>query len=175
MLQQTQVNTVIPYYLEFLRRFPRIEDLAKADEEEVLSLWAGLGYYSRARNLLKSAKEIVEKYNGHVPLDEDLLIKLPGIGLSTAGAILSAVTDKPYVILDGNVKRVLCRYLKVSTPLDNPQTSKFLLSIAKEFLPKKDGAVYAQSLMDLGAMICKKSKPLCDLCPVANGCEAFKS
>lgn len=173
MLQQTQVSTVIPYYLEFLKTFPTIEVLAQAEEDEVLALWAGLGYYTRARNLLKCAKEVIEKYHGQFPLQEEHLVKLPGIGFSTAGAILSAVTDKPHVILDGNVKRVLCRYLKVPVPLGESQSDHLLLQEAREFLPETEGATYAQALMDLGATVCKRTNPTCLVCPISAGCKAF--
>lgn len=165
MLQQTQVNTVIPYYQKFMKRFPDVKSLAKAPEDEILHLWTGLGYYARARNLHKAAKIIVTEFNNHFPDTLESLQLLPGIGRSTAGAILSIAFQKPAAILDGNVKRVLSRFLAVNN-ID------MLWNHAESFVPKKNPHHYAQAMMDLGAMICTRTKPKCDLCPLEKYCEA---
>ncbi|MBQ8829262.1 MAG: A/G-specific adenine glycosylase [Burkholderiaceae bacterium] len=172
MLQQTQVSTVIDYYLKFIGKFPSISTLAQASVDEVLSSWAGLGYYSRARNLHQCAKQIFEERKGSFPLTVQELIALPGIGKSTAGAIVSACTDHPEVILDGNAKRVLCRFLKVDTDMKGAQLQRFLWKESEKLLPSMDGATYSQAIMDLGSKICLKQDPLCTQCPVRNICEA---
>ncbi|MDX2165095.1 MAG: A/G-specific adenine glycosylase [Gammaproteobacteria bacterium] len=165
MLQQTQVSTVIPYYERFMKRFPDVKSLAKASEDQVLHLWTGLGYYARARNLHRAAKIIVTEFNNTFPDTLETLQLLPGIGRSTAGAILSISFQKPAAVLDGNVKRVLSRYLAVNN-LD------MLWNHAEAFVPQKNPHHYAQAMMDLGAMICTRTKPKCELCPLEKSCEA---
>lgn len=137
MLQQTQVQTVIPYYDAFLQRFPTIEDLASASEEEVLKVWSGLGYYSRARNLFHCAQTIMEKFDGKLPMDPKVLSTLKGIGSSTAGAIVSACTGEPHLVLDANVKRVMARIGNISSPLGTSDFNKAVKELAIQFLPKK--------------------------------------
>jgi len=174
MLQQTQVKTVIPYFERFIQHFPTIEHLAKAKEDEVLTLWAGLGYYARARNLYKSAKLIQQEFNGKFPLDLPTLQKLPGIGRSTSGAILAIATGQKAPILDGNVKRVLTRFHGVKEWLGEPKTLKKLWDIAEQYTPVLRVADYTQAMMDLGATVCRK-KPECVRCPLKEGCHAFKT
>ena len=134
MLQQTQVGTVIPYYKAFIKTFPQIKTLAESSEEQVMSLWSGLGYYSRARNIHKTAKIILNEYKGKFPQDFKNLVELPGIGPSTAGAILSLAFELPGVILDGNVKRVIARFKGITNPIDNNETQKEVKSFAEGFL-----------------------------------------
>ncbi len=168
MLQQTQVNTVIAYFERFIKIFPDVKSLAAASEDEVLHLWTGLGYYARARNLHKTAKIVVEKFHGKFPEDSDGLQNLPGIGRSTAGAILSLSMKKYAPILDGNVKRVLSRVhaLKAFESIDQ------LWILAEKYTPHKHTAEYTQAMMDLGAIICVRSQPKCDVCPLAKCCQA---
>jgi A/G-specific adenine glycosylase len=165
MLQQTQVSTVIPYFERFMKKFPDIKSLAKAPEDQVLHLWTGLGYYARARNLHKAAKIVVREFDSVFPNTLETLQLLPGIGRSTAGAILSIAFQKPAPILDGNVKRVLARFLATN----NLET---LWKTAELYTPKKNSHHYAQAMMDLGAMICTRTKPKCDSCPLIKNCEA---
>lgn len=172
MLQQTQVNTVIPYFERFMSRFPDIKALAKADQDEVLHLWTGLGYYSRARNLHHCAQIILHEFNAVFPDTLDELMKLPGIGRSTAGAILAISMSKPTSILDGNVKRVLCRYHGVEGWPGEKQNEKQLWDYADTHMPKKRAAEYTQAMMDLGAMICTRRLPKCTLCPLKTDCKA---
>ena len=172
MLQQTQVVTVIDYFNNFVANFPTVVALANADEEKVLANWAGLGYYSRARNLHKSAKIILSEYQGIFPTSYSELIDLPGIGESTAGAILSLACNQPRPILDGNVKRVLSRCHRVFGHYSNSKTLKELWRLAKYHTPPKQSAEYAQAIMDLGATICKPRNPLCSKCPVSRNCKA---
>ena len=172
MLQQTQVATVIPYYLRFMSRFPTITALAKGDLDEVLALWAGLGYYSRARNLHRTAQIIENDYQSIFPDTLDALIQLPGIGQSTAAAILSLAYEQPHAILDGNVKRVLCRYYGILKAPD--QIKKDLWTLAENNLSQTDPAAYTQAIMDLGALLCVKKNPQCQQCPLSNACLAYK-
>lgn len=174
MLQQTQVNTVIPYYEKFMQSFPTIGELAEAEEDIVLHHWTGLGYYARARNLHKSAKIIHTEFNGELPTNVDGLCELPGIGLSTAGAIISLASKKRAVILDGNVKRVLCRYHCIEGWPDAPQTKKHLWEVADQHTPDHSCAEYTQAIMDLGATLCSRSKPACPLCPLQDKCQAYQ-
>lgn len=173
MLQQTQVATVIPYYQRFMESFPTIVDLANADEDTVLHHWTGLGYYARARNLHKTAKIITEQYQGIFPEDIDDVIALPGIGRSTAGAILSLSLKKHHAILDGNVKRVLARCYLVEGHNAQVKFEKALWPIANKLTPKKEVDNFNQSMMDLGAMVCTRSKPLCEQCPLQSSCLAY--
>lgn len=172
MLQQTQVTTVIDYFNRFMARFPSIEALATAEEDEVFSLWAGLGYYARARNLHKTAKMIHEQYQGTFPEDIDSLMRLPGIGPSTAAAIMAQAFDKQATILDGNVKRFLSRFFCVAGPIDDRNTLDSLWQHAQRLTPQKHVADYTQAIMDIGATVCTKSNPSCSDCPVQNKCLA---
>jgi A/G-specific adenine glycosylase len=170
MLQQTQVATVIPYFNAFIEKFPTIECLAQAAVDEVLHRWSGLGYYARARNLHKSAQLIVEQ--GRFPDTVEELIVLPGIGLSTAGAVLSIAFKKSHPILDGNVKRVLTRFKAVSGWPGIGKVNKQLWAISADLTPVDRVAEYTQAMMDLGATICTRSKPACEHCPLENYCLA---
>jgi A/G-specific adenine glycosylase len=172
MLQQTQVATVVDYFNNFIINFPTLVDLANADEEEVLTSWAGLGYYSRARNLHKSAKIILSEYQSIFPNSYSELIALPGIGESTAGAILSLACNQSQPILDGNVKRVLSRYHRVVGHYSNSKVLNELWRLAKYHTPSKQNANYTQAIMDLGATICVPRKPFCSRCPVSRNCRA---
>lgn len=175
MLQQTQVATVIPYYERFLNRFPTVTDLANAEQDEVLHLWTGLGYYARARNLHKAAKEVAEKYQGEFPKDLESMNALPGIGRSTAAAVLSSVYKLPHAILDGNVKRTLARSFAVSGWPGQKKVENKLWEYAEQHTPNTDVDKYNQAMMDMGAMICTRSKPKCTLCPVSTMCESNKN
>ncbi len=173
MLQQTQVATVIPYFNTFIENFPDVESLASAPVDEVLHLWSGLGYYARARNLHKTAQLIVKR--GTFPNTLAELIELPGIGLSTAGAILSIAFNKSQPILDGNVKRVLTRFKAVSGWPGNSAVNKELWTISAELTPVARVADYTQAIMDLGATVCTRSKPACEICPLNAGCLARRA
>lgn len=171
MLQQTQVVTVIPYFQAFTATFPDVESLAQADEDAVLQLWSGLGYYARARNLHKAAKIICKQ--GQFPDTLDGLMALPGIGQSTAGAILSIAFNKPHPILDGNVRRVLARFKAISGWTGDAKINKQLWEISAGFAPDNRAADYTQAIMDLGATVCTRSNPACGKCPLAADCMAF--
>lgn len=168
MLQQTQVSTVLAYFDRFTQKFPTIQHLAQAAQDDVLFLWSGLGYYSRARNLHKCAKIIQEQYHGEWPMDVALLEKLPGIGRSTAGAIVSLSKDYFAPILDGNVKRVLCRFFAIETPVE-----KQLWEKAEQLTSKSYPKNYNQAMMDLGATVCTRTKPRCPDCPLQENCTAY--
>jgi A/G-specific adenine glycosylase len=171
MLQQTQVATVIPYFQAFTAKFPDVENLAQANVDEVLQLWSGLGYYARARNLHKAAR-IIDK-QGRFPDTLDGFMALPGIGQSTAGAILSIAFNNPHPILDGNVKRVLARFKAISGWTGGSQAVKQLWEISASLTPDDRVAEYTQAMMDLGATICTRSKPACEKCPLATDCMAL--
>jgi A/G-specific adenine glycosylase len=173
MLQQTQVSTVIPYYKKFTERFTTISALAKAPVDDVLALWTGLGYYARARNLHKAAKIMVESHQGQMPTSLDELIALPGIGRSTAGAIMALAHHQHFPILDGNVKRVLTRYSAIAGWPGNKQIENKLWLIAEALLPEHRIANYIQAQMDLGATLCTRSKPKCSSCPLNADCQAY--
>ena len=170
MLQQTQVRTVIDYFNRFIEAFPDVETLAKAPSDQVMQLWAGLGYYRRARYCHQAAKQMVEKHQATLPESIEALMTLPGIGRSTAGAIRSMAYGQPAAILDGNVKRVFCRFFAIEGP---PQKiEKRLWQKAEALLPQTACDVYTQALMDLGATCCTKRHPNCDACPLTNDCLA---
>ncbi|KEQ11765.1 hypothetical protein GZ78_28330 [Endozoicomonas numazuensis] len=175
MLQQTQVATVIPYFENFMARFPTVADLALAETDDVLHLWSGLGYYSRARNLHKAAKMVMETFAGEFPRSVDALTQLPGIGLSTAGAIASISMGIRAPILDGNVKRVLARYRAIAGWPGQSKVAKQLWSIAEELTPDHRNADYTQAMMDLGAMICTRAQPSCLICPLQQDCLAHST
>ena len=174
MLQQTQVDTVIPYFTEWMARFPEINTLAEADEQEVLSLWEGLGYYSRARNLHKAARIVIGDMNGELPQTTKELQKLPGIGPYTAGAIASIAFGEDVPAVDGNIRRVLSRVFNVSLPARSTEGEKIIWNLAEEHLPHGKAGIYNQALMDLGAAICTPKDPACESCPVSKDCLAFK-
>lgn len=175
MLQQTRVETVIPYFHKWMKLFPTVKDLAKADEQDVLNAWEGLGYYSRARNLHKAAKIVAEKFNGELPHNLEDLHSLPGIGKYTVGAIASMAFKMDEATLDGNLRRVFSRLFDVNEFADSPTGEKLLWELARENLPKGQAGDYNQALMDLGATICLPKNPKCLLCPLMELCESRKN
>ena len=172
MLQQTQVKTVIPYFNAFMQRFPTLTALAEAPEAAVMQYWAGLGYYARARNLHRAAQQCLAAYGGELPEDFEALLALPGIGRSTAGAILSQAHGRRHAILDGNVKRVLTRFFAIGGDPSNAAVAAQLWRTAESLLPDTRMADYTQALMDLGATLCTRAKPGCGICPLAPQCRA---
>lgn len=172
MLQQTQVSTVIPYYLKFMQRFPDITSLANAPQDEVLHHWTGLGYYARARNLHKSAQVIRDDFDSIFPSDFEQVLALPGIGRSTAGAVLSLSLAQHHSILDGNVKRVLARHGAIEGWPGKKTVENRLWELADALTPKADVQKYNQAMMDIGSSVCSRSKPQCSQCPVAIDCQA---
>ena len=172
MLQQTQVNTVIPYFKRFVKDIPDIRSLSKVQDKKLIKLWEGLGYYSRARNLKKTAQIVIKNFRGKLPDNFENLISLPGIGNYTASAILAIAFNKPYIPLDGNIERVLKRYLYLKKDKeikkDNLIKKKIIFGVSSR---SND---YAQALMELGALICKPNSPLCYQCPISNKCKSFK-
>jgi A/G-specific adenine glycosylase len=174
MLQQTQVTTVIPYFERFIKRFPDVRALARARPDSVLHLWSGLGYYARARNLHQAARRIVADHDGKFPRDIESTMHLPGIGRSTAGAILALAFNQRHAILDGNVKRVLARYHAIGVPLNQQETEDRLWRLAERHTPHTRVANYTQAIMDLGATVCTRVNPDCVRCPVRIGCRARK-
>ena len=175
MLQQTQVQTVISYFERFIQSFPDVVSLANADQDQVMQHWSGLGYYARARNLHRAARVVRDEYGGVFPDTLQAVTDLPGIGRSTAGAILSLAFDQHHAILDGNVKRVLARHQAVEGWPGTTSVSKRLWEIAEQNTPARRTAEYTQAIMDLGATLCTRSKPACGRCPVAADCIAHES
>lgn len=173
MLQQTRVETMIPYFERWMERFPTLASLANATQDEVLALWEGLGYYSRARNLLHAAQIVSERDNGQLPQDTTLLRQLPGIGRYTAGAIASIAFGMDEPTLDGNIRRVLSRLFNLPFPANSPKGEKRLWELASANLVPGRAGEYNQALMDLGATICIPRKPLCSRCPLIDSCQAF--
>ncbi len=173
MLQQTQVDTVKPYFERFVARFPDPATLAAAPADEVMRHWSGLGYYARARNLHRAAAEIVSRHGGALPDTLDALVALPGIGRSTAGAILALAWGRPHPILDGNVKRVLARVFLVEEAPDSSAGLRRLWSLAEAATPGERIAAWTQAIMDLGATVCTRANPACIRCPLASGCAAL--
>ena len=172
MLQQTQVATVIPYFNRFIKKIPNFKSLAKINDQKLIKIWEGLGYYSRARNLKKTAQKIVNNFNGKLPNNFEDLLSLPGVGNYTASAILSIVFNKPYVPLDGNVERVLKRYLFLKNEKDIKKEK--LIKKKSVFGTSSRSSDYAQALMELGALICKPINPLCNKCPISKKCISLK-
>jgi A/G-specific adenine glycosylase len=168
MLQQTQVSTVLPYYERFMQRFPDVRALADAPLDDVLHLWSGLGYYARARNMHRAAVRVRDEFAGELPRTFEALASLPGIGRSTAGAVLALSTGQRFPILDGNAKRVLTRYFAV-------EDLKTLWQLSEECTPERDVSVYTQAIMDLGATVCTRRKPLCTYCPLSQDCVARRT
>jgi A/G-specific adenine glycosylase len=174
MLQQTRIAAVMPYYLRFLARFPTVESLARAPEAEVLKLWSGLGYYSRARNLHRASRIIVTQHKGQFPCDLDAALELSGIGVYTAAAVLSIAYDVPLAVLDGNVARVLARIKAIRGDLRAPKNWRALTAAAQDFLAMQSPGEWNQSLMELGEVICTPQSPRCIECPVARHCRAYE-
>jgi len=172
MLQQTQVATVIPYFNRFTKDIPNLKALAKVKNKKLIKLWEGLGYYSRARNLKKTAQNVVKVFKGKLPCNFEDLILLPGIGNYTANAILAIAFNKPYIPLDGNIERVLKRYLYLKKVKDIKKDN--LIKKKTIFGTSSRSSDYAQALMELGALICKPTNPLCSQCPISNKCQSFQ-
>lgn len=172
MLQQTTVATIKPRFAAWMKLFPNLKTLANANESEVLSAWQGLGYYARARRLHAAAQAIVKEHSGKIPNDLHSLLKLPGIGPYTAGALQAFAFDQPAVVLDTNIFRVITRLHNITEPIDTVEGKKMVVESTTKMLPKKNGRVFAAALMDLGSMICTASDPKCDQCPLHQFCEA---
>jgi len=175
ILQQTRVKQGIGYYQKFVERYPTINKLANAPIDDVLLLWQGLGYYSRARNMMHCARTIIDKYNGRFPEEFNELKKLKGIGDYTAAAIASIAFNKATPAVDGNIFRVLSRYYEISEPIDTSKGRKLVFSIADKLLNKKNPGMHNQAIMELGAIICLPKNPLCDECPVSYACLSYKN
>ena len=178
MLQQTQVKTVVPYYRRFLKRYPTLEDLAESDEDEVLALWSGLGYYSRARNLRRAARQICDRHGGEFPRTYEEMIRLPGVGRYTAGAVLSIACGQPLPILDGNIRRLFARYLKmdgVSSGDDSPPLWDLLTRISRFAAAREEVSDLNQALMELGALVCTPRSPSCGRCPLEGSCLGLQA
>ena len=175
MAQQTRLETMLPYFQRWIERFPTIPALADASQHEVLNLWEGLGYYSRARNLHQAAKQVMETFGGQLPASRSDLETLPGIGRYTAGAIASIAFGQNEAVVDGNIKRVYARLFQISEPVNTPVGEKAIWSLAEKHLPHGQAGDYNQALMDLGATICLPRQPRCSLCPLANDCLARKN
>jgi A/G-specific adenine glycosylase len=173
ILQQTRVDQGMPYYYRFVEQFPTVQTLALAEEGFVLRLWEGLGYYSRARNLLKAAQRVVDQWGGEFPAQYEELIQLPGVGPYTAAAISSFSSGEARAVVDGNVYRVLSRYFGVDLPINRPIGQKYFARLAQDCLDQDDPATYNQAIMEFGALQCKPVQPLCSTCPVAQGCRAL--
>ncbi len=175
ILQQTRVEQGLPYYLKFTEQYPTVIDLANAPEDEVMKMWEGLGYYSRARNLHAAAKYVAEELNGEFPSEYETIKKLKGVGDYTAAAIASFAYNLPYAVVDGNVYRVLSRYFGIDTPIDSTEGKKQFAALAQDLLDKENAAIYNQSIMDFGARHCTPAKPLCLFCNMQSNCTAFQT
>lgn len=173
ILQQTRVEQGLDYYLRFTECFPRIEQLAAASEDEVLKLWQGLGYYSRARNLHAAARQVISDFDGHFPTTYEAIRLLRGVGDYTAAAIASLAYDLPHAVVDGNVYRVLSRLFDLDTPIDSTEGKRIFASLAQELLDKQHPATYNQAIMDFGAICCTPQNPHCDSCPLRDYCQAL--
>ncbi|MCM3478001.1 A/G-specific adenine glycosylase [Caldifermentibacillus hisashii] len=174
MLQQTRVDTVIPYFYRFIEKYPNIEALANADEQELLKTWEGLGYYSRVKNLQAAVKEVQTQYGGVVPDEKKTFSKLKGVGPYTTGAVLSIAYNKPIPAVDGNVMRVLSRIFEIEDDIIKVRTRKLFEELVEEIISREDPSSFNQGLMELGALICKPTSPDCLLCPVRDHCRAFQ-
>ena len=175
MLQQTQVNTVLPYYRKFLNHFPDVKSLAQADLQSVLKIWEGLGYYARARNMHRAARMIVTEFSAKIPAEWEDIKKLPGVGDYIAAAVLSITFNQPYAVIDGNVKRVLARLFLIDAPVNKSSAFKTFNDAATELLDIKNPGDFNQAIMELGAIVCKPNKPDCSHCPLQNECLAYRS
>ncbi len=175
MLQQTQVKTVIPYFLNFMNQFPRIDDLARSDLQLVLKMWEGLGYYARARNFYKAANIVMDELDGKIPDNMEAFKKLPGVGDYIGAAVQSIAFGHPHAVVDGNVKRVAARLFCLSHPVNKPSSHNFFKPYADKLLDKKDPAVFNQAMMELGALVCTPNNPDCRTCSVSEFCSAFVS
>ena len=173
ILQQTRVDQGLPYYLRFIEAFPRVELLAAAPEDEVLRLWQGLGYYSRARNLQSAAKQVVSEFNARFPADYNSIKSLKGVGDYTAAAIASFAFDLPHPVVDGNVYRFLSRFAGIDTPIDSTEGKKAFATLAAELFDPQHAAEHNQAMMEMGALLCKPANPDCDACPFSMACHAY--
>lgn len=174
ILQQTRVNQGLKYYLKFINHFPKVADMAKASEDDILKLWQGLGYYSRARNLHATAKIIHEKYNDRFPDNYKELLELKGVGPYTAAAIASFAYNEAQAVVDGNVYRLLSRYYGIQTPINSTEGQKEFANLAKTLLDKKQAATYNQAIMEFGALQCKIKQVDCESCPLKNSCKTYQ-
>jgi A/G-specific adenine glycosylase len=175
MLQQTQVQTMLPYYHRWMERFPEVKELAAAPEEDILKVWEGMGYYARARNIHKAAQILSRDYGAEFPGNHDLLLGLPGIGRYTAGAIMSIAFNEDRAAVDGNVMRIFSRLFDLATPIQKPQAHRDLWDIAERLLPRGNARSFNQSLMDLGALVCTPRNASCSECPVRDCCQGLKA
>jgi len=175
MLQQTRVDTVIPYYEKFIARYPTLEDLARAEEADVLKLWEGLGYYARARNLLQGVREVAARYGGQVPDTKEDILTIKGIGSYTAGAILSIAYGRPVPAVDGNVLRVMSRLFAIGEDIGKTATKKRIEALVKRLIPADDPSSFNQGLMELGSLVCLPRSPDCPRCPVQRFCQAYRA
>ena len=175
ILQQTKVEQGLPYYLKFCKKFPDIQSLANAKEEEILKLWQGLGYYSRARNLHFASKQIISSYNSKFPNNYKDILSLKGVGEYTAAAIASFAYNLPYAVVDGNVFRLLSRFYGINTPINSSAGKKLFAELAQSILDKERADINNQSIMEFGALMCKPKNPNCNICPLKDGCKAFQT
>ncbi len=175
MLQQTQVKTVLPYYHRFLGRFPDVTGLARADLQEVLKVWEGLGYYARARNLHRAAGEILACHDGRIPAGREEFMALPGVGDYIASAVLSIAFDRPLAVVDGNVKRVLARLREIDAPVNQAGSFRIFKETATRILPRREPGTFNQAMMELGATVCTPRNPACDDCPIHPACRARRT
>ena len=174
MLQQTQVETVIPYYLRWLKRFPNVEAIAEAPEDEILKHWEGMGYYARAQNIQKTARILVSECAGEFPVDHQAILRLPGIGPYTAGAIMSLAFNQDVPAVDGNVERVLARLFDIKTPVKERETRALIWTLAQGLIPKGEARNFNQALMELGAVVCTPKTPSCSACPIDRYCASLR-
>ena len=175
ILQQTRVEQGLPYFYRFAERYPDVQIFAAAEEDDILCLWQGLGYYSRGRNMLKTARQVMQDFNGVFPVEYVQLLKLKGVGEYTAAAISSFAANEARAVVDGNVYRVLARYFGIDEPINSPKGKKIFQQIADDVLDKLRPALHNQAMMEFGAMLCKPKNPACGICPVRTGCRAFKT
>ncbi|MBN1932441.1 MAG: A/G-specific adenine glycosylase [Desulfobacterales bacterium] len=175
MLQQTQVKTVVPYYIKFLYEFPNLQSLAEANLQTVLKVWEGMGYYARARNLHQAAKTVLNEYAGKIPDNIKLFRKLPGVGEYIAAAVLSIAFHQPYYVVDGNVKRVLARLFKIDAPVNKTASFKIFKDFADKLIDTSNPGIFNQAIMELGAIVCKPKNPECNQCPVHSACKAHQN
>jgi A/G-specific adenine glycosylase len=175
ILQQTRVEQGLPYFYRFAERYPDVQSFAAAEEDDILRLWQGLGYYSRGRNMLKTARQVMQGFSGVFPVEYIQLLKLKGVGEYTAAAISSFAANEARAVVDGNVYRVLARYFGIDEPINLPKGKKVFQQIADDVLDKSRPALHNQAMMEFGAMLCKPKNPACGICPVRIGCKAFKT
>lgn len=175
ILQQTRIEQGLPYFKKFAEKYPGVADMAMAEEEEILKLWQGLGYYSRARNMHKASKEIMQKFNGRFPDNHSDILKLTGVGSYTAAAIGSIAFDLREVAVDGNVYRFATRYFGIKTPINTTSCEKEIVSLLKDMMPHKNVGEFTQATIEIGALICKPKNPLCAECPVSETCYALRN